>query len=419
MKLALLGTNADVLRLAAAARELGHEITWVGDVRPADAEVIALLSRRLIDRSHEWEALLDRAVADAVVVGRGTAPSELRAEQLKRLATESIPLLVVHPACDSVLPYYEVDMSRREAGGIVRHYNPVAGHPVVAELAAWIREGHPALGPIFQITCERRLLDAARASTLEHLARDVELLAAAAGDIRRVTAIGPRVGDPSFASLQIQMIASGPASLGWSVRSSRGARSGLQMSFIGEHGTATLWINDNAADGRQSVWELETNTDEQQQRRSLEAYDAPSIAIGELAEAVAETSAERRSFSSTWDAATRAMEVVDAVGLSLEKGRTIDVYQQQLTERLAFRGTMAALGCGVLLVGFLTIVLITILGGAEGAVGHRLLPAWPLVLLAVLAVFLAMQLVPLLVNKSKPGASEAAASERVHTGPQR
>jgi hypothetical protein len=95
------------------------------------------------------------------------------------------------------------------------------------------------------------------------------------------------------------------------------------------------------------------------------------------------------------------MEVVDAVNLSLEKGRTIDVFQQQLTERLAFRGAMAALGCGLLLVGFAVVLLVTVLGGAEGAAGQRLVPFWPAALLAVLAFFLLLQAVPFLASKSK------------------
>jgi hypothetical protein len=408
MKLALLGTDSDVLRLAAAARGLGHEITWLGDLRAEDAAAVEYLAPRLAVRSQEWELLLDGAVADAVLVGRGTAPAELRAEQLKRLAAEAIPLLIVHPVCESVLPYYELDMTRRETGCIVRHYNPMVGHPVVAELAAWVRESHPTIGPIHQLTCERCLDDDGRANVLAYLARDVELAAAAASDIRRVTAIGPRTADASFASLQVQMSTSGPATLRWSVRPSRRTVSGFEMTLIGELGTATLSIDENPSANQPVTWELETLADDQEDRQTLELYDPPGAAIEQLADAIAETNAERRAARSTWDAATRAMEVVDAVELSLEKGRTIDVYQQQLTERLAFRGTMAALGCGLLLVGFVAIVLVSLLGGAEEAVGHRLLPAWPLVLLAVLAFFLVMQVIPLLVHKSKQSASQAA-----------
>ena len=95
------------------------------------------------------------------------------------------------------------------------------------------------------------------------------------------------------------------------------------------------------------------------------------------------------------------MEVVDAVDLSLQKSRTIDVHQQQLTQQLAFRGTMAALGCGLLLAGFAVTVFITLLGGAEGAGGRKMLPGWHLVLAVVLLVFLLLQAVPLLATKRK------------------
>ena len=54
------------------------------------------------------------AVPVMLALGRGTASAELRAEQLKRLVTDAIPILVVHPICDSVLTYYEIDMIRRE-----------------------------------------------------------------------------------------------------------------------------------------------------------------------------------------------------------------------------------------------------------------------------------------------------------------
>src|SRR5262245_17301449 len=148
MRLAVLGTDPDILALIAAAKSLGYEIVWLGDIRPADAAALAAFTPSLPVPSTDWELLLDQATADAVLMGRGTATAELRAEQLKRLATDAVPMLVVHPICDCVLTYYEVDMIRRETRCIVRHYNPLMGHPRLAEIAAWSRGDHPTVGPI-------------------------------------------------------------------------------------------------------------------------------------------------------------------------------------------------------------------------------------------------------------------------------
>jgi hypothetical protein len=381
-----------------AAVSKGHEIAWLGDVRAEDAGPIRTLAPHLEDRAARWELLLDQAIADAVIVGQGAANSELRAEQLKRLATEAVPVLVVHPLNDLVLTYYELDMIRRETGALLQHYNPVASHPVLAELSTWVRDGHPEIGPIHQLTCERRVDDAARANVLGHLARDVELIAAIAGDIRRVSAIGPRAGRTSFASLQVQMTSDRAASLRWSVGSRASTESALEASLVGERGVITLRIGSDLTTP-DADWQLETIAEGESFQDTLEAHDAPLAAIRRFAAAAAGTSAAQRRAASTWEAATRAMEVVDAVTLSLEKGRTIDVFQQQLTERLAFRGTMAAIGCGLLLAGFAAIVLVALVGGFEGVPGQRLVPSWPLVLLSVLAFFLLLQVVPLLATK--------------------
>jgi hypothetical protein len=402
MHLAILGTDPDLLRLATAAIAEGHLLAWLGDVRPEDSEAVARLAPNLADQSAEWELVLDRGTADAVLVGRGTASSELRAEQLKRLAAEAMPLVIVHPACDSVLPYYEVDMTRREMGGIVRHYNPVAWHPIFAKLATWVREGHPGVGTIHQVACERRVADASRASVTRQLARDVEALAILAGDIRRVSAIGPKPDQTSFASLQVQMTCSGPASVRWSVASQTSAGYDMAMSLVGERGTIKLLIFDADSSHERHGWQLEVLSGDEHDLQSLDPHDAARDAIQQLEQAVSTTSGERRLEMSTWNSATRAMEVVDAVELSLEKGRTLDVHQQQLTERLAFRGTMAALGCGLLLVGFCVFVLVTLFGTAEGGGRQKLISAWPMLLLAVLAFFLLLQCAPLLVAKKKP-----------------
>jgi hypothetical protein len=89
MKLAILGTDSDILQLAAAATSEGHKIVWLGDIRSEDAATIAASAPGLPDRGSEWELLLDRTIADAVLIGRGTVSNDARAEQVKRLATKS------------------------------------------------------------------------------------------------------------------------------------------------------------------------------------------------------------------------------------------------------------------------------------------------------------------------------------------
>jgi hypothetical protein len=400
MDLAILGTDAEIIRLARAAVAQKHKIVWLGDVRPVDRSDIVQLAPGLSDHGTDWELLLDGAMASAVLIGRGTASTEERAEQLKRLASEAVPLLVVHPITDSVLTYYELDMIRRETGGIVRHFNPLAGHPILVQLAAWTASGTSVVGPIHQLTCERHLDDSARQNVLEYLARDAELITALTGDIRRLSAIGPNPDDASYASLQVQMTTDELSSLRWTVgsRSTRGTS--LEVTLVGEHGIVGLKARE-VATADFPAWQLTTITDGYTREQPLDAYPAPQAAVDQLEAAVAEQKRAQAAVASTWDSATRAMEVVDAVTLSLEKGRTIDVFQQKLTERLAFRGTMAALGCGLLVVSFFVIVFVTLLGGAEGAAGQRLVPSWQFILLGVLTFFLLLQAVPLLATKSK------------------
>lgn len=399
MQLALLGTDPDALALLTAAVAAGHDVVWLGEVRPEEATEV----RRLVPHlgvSADWELLLDRSLADAVVVGQGTASTDLRAEQLKRLATDTAALLVVHPATNSVLTYYEVDMARRESGCIVRHYNPLAGHPVVAELAGWVRQGHESVGRVVQVTCDRALAEPTREAVLGQFSRDAELLRAVLGDISSTSAIGPRDHASSYASLQVQMAVDGDVSARWSVAPPAGEAQGARLALIGQRGTVTLSMSAGAAS--RDKWELRTEAAGGSESRPLPAWDPARASIDALGAALASVDSTEAAAASTWETATEAMEVADAVELSLQKGKSVDVHHQKLTEQLAFRGTMAALGCGLLTLGLLVLVVMTMLGGVEAVWGQPLMPSWPLVLFGLLAVFLLLQAVPLLVGKRKP-----------------
>jgi hypothetical protein len=295
-------------------------------------------------------------------------------------------------------------MLRRETGGILRHYNPLAGHPLWLDVAGWVRGARPEIGRTVQVTCTRRVAGGARDDVLRSLARDVEILAAVAGDIRQVSAIGPGDASSSFASLQVQMTSSSAATLRWSVAPTSQTDASMELTLVGEHGTLTFSSELNAS---QMPENAPVPTGDGRQHIVFSLRSAPMTAIRELETAVLETDAVRRSAYSTWQTATRAMEIVDAVELSLERGRTIEVHQQQLTEQTAFRGTMAAFGCGLLLLGTAVMFIMGLLGGVEAVLQQPLFRGWAGALLAVLAVFLLLQAVPFVASSRKRAVRES------------
>jgi hypothetical protein len=414
MKLAILGTDPDLLSLASAAKAEDHEIVWLGDVRQSEMSAVRNLANPRVSPSSDWETLLDRATAEAVLVGRGDVDDEQRSERLKRLVADGLPLLVVHPAVLSVLTYYELDMISREVGGVLRHYNPLVDHPTLAELSQSIRGRHEAIGQVLQVACTRDIADGTRESVLAGLARDAELLAALAGDIHRVSAIGPKGDGRSFGSLQVQMETAGAATLRWSAAPKGRAAERVVVSLIGESGTLE-WTHTNNVSGAGAVPEYVLRTVVDDERSQELPFDAATQAIRELAAAVDghtiaawQPDANRQT---TWPSATRAMEIVDAVELSLQKGRMVEVYQQKLTEQLAFRGTMAAFGCGLMLLVTLVAIIVGVVGGVESLLQEKVLQGWAMALLAILGGFLGLQIVPHLGRKRRQQ------SEMDHDGP--
>ncbi|MEX2025998.1 MAG: hypothetical protein WEH44_01835, partial [Pirellulaceae bacterium] len=382
MRIAVLGADSDSLALVEAAVELGHEITWLGDVRAVDADAIQSIVPDA-DVREDWEALLDRGFIDAVIVGRGSAELDQRLEQLKRLAAEAAPMVVVFPLGTEILPYYELDMLRREHRTPLVHYHPLRFAPFVGELNHIVRDGHAALGTIHQIQSDRRLADTSRDAVLTWLARDMDLVRQIVGDIAKLSAMGPNVGGTQYAALQVQM--SGPAetAVHWRVAPTAAA-GGLQVTLVGERGQLALDVPD--ASERVVTWTLTVVAGSSPAASSTESADAAAAAVQELEQGV-----QSADGGGSWDAAMQAMEMVDAVELSLQKGRTIEVHHQVLTEHVAFKGMMSAFGCGLLVFGFLLLLAVGALGDL---LGFTMFKYWPVVALVLLAFFLLLQVVP-------------------------
>ena len=104
-----------------------------------------------------------------------------------------------------------------------------------------------------------------------------------------------------------------------------------------------------------------------------------------------------------WPDAARTIELAETIPRSVKRGRGIDLHQEEFSELGTFRGTMASLGCGIIMVGLFVVFIATLVGGVARAArwefGERLASIWPYVILATLLLFLVLQFLPFLLPK--------------------
>ena len=390
MLLALLGLDQQTLAIAsAAARDPGHRVSIVCDL-PAGA--IARLEAAGIRgiKPAPWESLMIAGSCDAVVVASAgdVVQEEMRTEQLRKLVQEGVPLLVAHPVLASVLACYEIDMIRRESGGIVLPYLPARFSPTIPRIGERLRDPEKSpVGPIEQIIFERTAKDRSRRAVLAHFARDVDLIRTLTGDVLRVGVLASPNPQSAYANLTVQMSGDNAAVLRWSILpaadTSGGEGSGV-LKIVGKKGRLELHPPDDAA-SPQPTTEAELSDE------TVQAFDAPAAALERLSQAI-----ELREPATEWTEAIRDIELAEAIPRSLARGRTIEVQHEQPTEEGTFKGLMTSLGCGLLLIGLAAIVVLAILDAVANANHWQRLSAilrpWPWVMCGVFAAFLALQL---------------------------
>ena len=386
MRLALLGGDAESLALAEAAVVAGHEIAWHGDLGVSDRKGRTWLVGS--DRGDEWEDLFDPATADAVIVGRGAAAEDLRARQVQELVKLGRPVLAVHPLFTSVLTYFEIDMARGESGCLVEHFNPLVESPAAGSLAEWVGAGHRDFGDVEQILATRPLADRSPESVLWHFARDVELLNQFAGSLDKLGAhAGGKAED--YSGLAVQL--SGPRQIPvrWAVEPPAGSMQ-LRIVLVCQGGRLAAVVDD---EGRSATLDFQVEG---------APSGAPKVLTGDAAAGAVDrfvSKLQRGDHSCSWPRALRAMELADTIEIALRRGRMIEVHRQELTEQLAFKGTMAALGCGVLAAVIPLALAAAFIAGQFGAPVGRFVPH---LLLGFLALFLALQLLPRLLGENTP-----------------
>jgi len=402
MKFALLGADSESVALAEAAEAAGHAIVWCGDLVESDfvegggrkAEGGGRRTEGGLwigeDLGETWEVLLDQSAVDAVIVGRGQRSASLRSEQVNQLTKNGIAVLTTFPLVDSVLSYYEIDMSRGESNAVLQHFNPlVEQQPILKQCAEWVAGEHPHLGAIEQVVWERPLSERTQQRVLWHFSRDVELLASVAGRLNRLGALGSPDEAATYAGLSVQLLGKSEVPVRWQVGPVE-ENASSRLVLIAERGRVTVEFNEADCAVQMSVSQQgKTET------TVLEEVDSASQAIKRFATAVqADDGSASNSSASTWTRALAAMELTDTIEIALRRGRMIEVHQQQLTEQMAFKGTMSAIGCGVLLV---IPPLLLFCGWVAELIGLPVAKYWPHVLLALLTAFLGLQVIPKLL----------------------
>ena len=387
LKFALLGADAESRALGDAARAAGHTLAWEEAV-PTDSG------------DSSWEALFDDEIADAVLVGAGGADPDFRARQVLDLVKLGRPVLAAHPLVPSVISYFEIDMARGESGAVLHHFNPLVESPLVERVVAWVREGHAELGAVEQIAATRMLGDRSDERVVRHFARDVELLSRLAGRFDRIGAHAAQ-GDAAaaYGSLGVQLLGARPVPVRWAVEPLAGSEE-LRVAVICQHGRAVL-----VGDQTGAIRELVEQSPAGETRTPILGVDPAARAVQRFAAAIEEGAQP----ASTWTSALDAMELADSIEISLRRGRMIDVHHRELTEQLAFKGVMSAVGCGVLVV---LIPLAIAVGWIAGMLKIPLSEYWPHLLLAALATFLLVQLLPKLVTREAAPRSADPLAER-------
>jgi len=163
----------------------------------------------------------------------------------------------------------------------------------------------------------------------------------------------------------------------WSVGPIEQTASG-RLTLVGAEGKATLHL---PSSGEAS--ELEIVRGGAKENISLSAWSPPAAALEQL-----ELALDRKPATPSWPDACRDIELTESIARSLLKGRTIELHNEEHSEHGTFKGTMTSLGCGLLWLSLLVFVVALVLAWATGAEIFRYAPHF---ILAVLALFLAIQ----------------------------
>lgn len=415
LRLAFLGADAETPALVRAALADGrfrlaavcefshgddasspHPAIGAAPNWPSEVWQAVVAQTRMVD---SWESLLDGDVCDAVVVARSN-DDDARAEQLRKFVQAGVPVLASHPLLESMLLYYELDMIRRESQGVLVPALTLRHHPAIVALAEIVAQDTASpIGRVSQVTIERSVISPTKPRVVAAFARDVDLLRFVAGDLTRLGAMAGAAGDAAYGSLGVQLSGAGGVAARWSVVPNDAAAAEMTLLAAGGKASVELTTPDHP-------WTLTIVAASETTRRQFEPWDPAAAALDGLVRAIG-----GQNVQPDWSVAARSVELAETIDRSLLKQRTIELQYEDYSEATNFKGIMASLGCGLLLLGLAVLGVVGLIDALSDQREPTSVRNWPYVLLAVLAVFLLLQLLMLVARRREVPAEPAGRSD--------
>jgi len=400
LRIGLLGCDAKLAEVALAASRRGDRIVAAHDV---PAEILRVLG--LVTETASWEPLLDAATCDAVLVG-ADGWNTVRAEAVRTLVQAGRPLVLSQPLELSMLWAYELDMIRRDTGSRLVPCLPDRLHPFVTRLRGRIEASLAGVDAAAEsLQFERRMTDRSKAAVLAQLSRDADLVRAIAGDPAKLSTLGAAEAEAAWPTLAVGFTGATQLPVRWQVAPAGTPGLSIRLQSAAESVTIEApdessrdWTWNGAADGG--------------------GFDRGAATLAALDAALGHGSPRDPEAipTASWSDAARAIELAETVPRSLSRGRSIDLHREEFTELGTFKGTMASLGCGLIMVALVVVIVATLVAGVAREFGWTaaggLVDAWPIIVLLVLGLFLALQIIPFLMGtKDGDGGPPGPASE--------
>ena len=386
LRIGLLGCDVRLAEVALAASGRGDRIVAAHDV---PAETLRVLG--IVTGIASWEPLLDAATCDVVLVG-ADGWSDARAEAVRTLVQAGRPLVLSQPLELSMLWAYELDMIRRDTGSRLVPCLPDRLHPFVTRLRGRLEASLAGVDAAAEsLHFERRMTDRSKAAVLAQLARDADLVRAVAGDPARLSTLGAAEAEAAWPTLAVGFTGATQLPVRWQVAPA--GRPGLTIWLQ----SATDGVTIEAPDDPTSDWTWNGEAHRGGFDRGAATLTALDAALG-----VGSPNDTDAIPPASWSDAARAIELAETVPRSLARGRSIDLHREEFSDLGTFKGTMASLGCGLIMVALFVVIVATVVAGVAREFGWTaaggLVDAWPVIVLLVLGLFLALQIIPFLLG---------------------